>query len=242
MSKLIKIVHPQILKDIGIARASLKGDPRFDLIRRHRIYSHLEKVSSQHSVDMEKVPKGKAQKLAFENLNLAKDYLMGNCKRELSEEPLQVAAALINNYQSGKMRYRDITARTNGEEGPLVYPDPIKIPGEMYQFLQENTSLGTSVEKAVHSHFHITRIHPFEDGNGRLARLVQNCFLESSGLPAISIESFDRDFYLHLLRRATRSYQDNNGQLKPELLKFYDYIALKLRDSLLEIHAQLNRS
>lgn len=41
-------------------------------------------------------------------------------------------------------------------------------------------------EQGVHIHHRAVKIHPFEDGNGRWARLLANIWLKQNGLPIIS--------------------------------------------------------
>jgi len=52
--------------------------------------------------------------------------------------------------------------------------------------------------KAIHLaawvHAEIIRIHPFEDGNGRVSRLVMSCVLVSLGLRPIPVEATRREY------------------------------------------------
>ncbi|MCL2007363.1 MAG: Fic family protein [Treponema sp.] len=48
-------------------------------------------------------------------------------------------------------------------------------------------------------HYRYIRIHPFEDGNGRIARLMVNYILFRHGYPMIVIRTDDRDKYLETL-------------------------------------------
>ncbi|MCY4647069.1 MAG: Fic family protein [Gammaproteobacteria bacterium] len=52
------------------------------------------------------------------------------------------------------------------------------------------------------SHWSFLRIHPFDDGNGRTARLLTNYVLLRSGLPPMVIKSADRDRYIGALQNA----------------------------------------
>ncbi len=52
------------------------------------------------------------------------------------------------------------------------------------------------------SHWSFLRIHPFDDGNGRTARLLANYILLRSNLPPIVIKSEDRDYYIGSLQNA----------------------------------------
>ena len=57
--------------------------------------------------------------------------------------------------------------------------------------------------KAVLGHWLIGYIHPWADGNGRMARFVMNVLLASGGYPWTVIRVDDRDAYLASLERAS---------------------------------------
>jgi Fic family protein len=55
--------------------------------------------------------------------------------------------------------------------------------------------------------FMITEVHPFLDGNGRIARVMMNAELVKAGHTKIIIPTVYRDDYLGALRRLTRRQQ-----------------------------------
>lgn len=63
---------------------------------------------------------------------------------------------------------------------------------------------------AAWTHCEIMRIKPFEDGNGRLARLLMNYQLIYNGLPPIVIDIDDWDFY-----EEVQDAYDKRGDIKP---------------------------
>jgi len=50
-------------------------------------------------------------------------------------------------------------------------------------------------------HYRYIRIHPFEDGNGRIARLLTSFVLHRCGYPMIVIQTKDKDRYLSVLHQ-----------------------------------------
>ena len=68
--------------------------------------------------------------------------------------------------------------------------------------------------RAVLAHIYIAWVHPFGDGNGRTARLVEFGILTAAGVPAISAHLLSnhynatRDIYYRQLNRASRSGGD----------------------------------
>jgi Fic family protein len=84
------------------------------------------------------------------------------------------------------------------------YASPEETPAMMADLLawfrgeEENRKLNP-VEIAAIFHYRYIRIHPFEDGNGRIARLLVNYILLRNGYPMIVIPSSDRNRYLEVL-------------------------------------------
>jgi Fic family protein len=64
--------------------------------------------------------------------------------------------------------------------------------------------------RAVLGHWLFGYVHPFPDGNGRIARFVMNTLLAAGGFPWTVIRVEDRDAYLSALERASV-----DGDLRP---------------------------
>ena len=55
---------------------------------------------------------------------------------------------------------------------------------------------------AAEFHYRFIRIHPFDDGNGRMARLLMNLTLMAKGFPPVIIKENDKENYFGALRQA----------------------------------------
>ena len=60
----------------------------------------------------------------------------------------------------------------------------------------------TPVELAALFHYRYIRIHPFEDGNGRIARLMVNFSLARHGWPMIVVRNRKKQEYLEALHQS----------------------------------------
>ena len=83
-----------------------------------------------------------------------------------------------------------------------------------FEFLR---SLETPFQRAVFAKFLVAEVHPFADGNGRVARVMMNAELVAAGEERIVIPTAFRNNYLSALRALSR-----NGRPEP-LIRALDY-------------------
>ena len=91
-------------------------------------------------------------------------------------------------------RYGDRFDYASPEETPALMTDLVDWYNE-----EEQKGKLTPVELAALFHYRYIRIHPFEDGNGRIARLLVNYILARHGWPMIVVRSRDKSDYLDAL-------------------------------------------
>lgn len=100
-----------------------------------------------------------------------------------------------------KTRPNSVITQTGGR---FDYASPEETPSLMYDLIQwynEEEKAGnlSPVELAALFHYRYIRIHPFEDGNGRIARLIVNFILLRHNYPMIVVLSRKKKAYLNAL-------------------------------------------
>jgi len=102
--------------------------------------------------------------------------------------------------------------------------------------LEADKGILTPVELAALLHYRYIRIHPFEDGNGRIARLLVNFVLHRYGYPMIVIHSEDKSNYLNILHQcdveAGLTPSDGANATLNDILPFVNYLSSCLIRSL----------
>ncbi len=98
----------------------------------------------------------------------------------------------------------------NTDTGLLQFPEPLEIPALMRNFTQWLSTLNHTPDDAFEAHQRLVSLHPFNDGNGRTARLLMNLVLLRGGYPAIAIRPADRPAYIAALEtgRTDNNYQE----------------------------------
>lgn len=98
-------------------------------------------------------------------------------------------------------KYRSKNVRITG--AAKTPPDRSKIVNLMDERIEKIAESKThQVETAAYLHHRFVEIHPFIDGNGRVARLLTNLYLIARGYPPIVLKTEDRKKYYKFLRAA----------------------------------------
>lgn len=110
------------------------------------------------------------------------------------------------------------------------FASPEETPAEMdklIQWLRSEMEKGYAdalhpVALAALFHYKFIRVHPFDDGNGRLARILMNMLLMRAGYPPSVIKAVEKAAYYTALRKA-------DGD---DLDAFVEYVGIVLLDSM----------
>ena len=172
------------------------------------------------------------------NLQEAWDYLS---KYGASFTSLAVLGNLVEPEGHKYKNFRQVAVMI----GTVPPPSPETVPFKMRDlsdFLTTTTM--HPILRSVEAHLEIARIHPYEDGNGRTARLVQNFCLQERGYPAPIIKESERQLYFKLLRQALKDRSESKSSIeKPSDMEipFHEFVASKVLESARGMEEELKK-
>lgn len=159
-----------------------------------------------------------------EALEFTKD-LVKKKKKDLTEKDILSIHKLILSKIDDKNAglYRVVPVMIAGTN--VILPNPQEVPRLMKNFFTWLTVIQDEhpAKIAADAHFKFVSIHPFIDGNGRVARLLMNLLLTQEGYPPAFIKKEERRRYLNSLEQA---------QLGGRLDDFYNLISEAVERSL----------
>lgn len=143
----------------------------------------------------------------YEALEFLYDLVDKDKQHTFSETLIRQLQALVVKETDSKIagQYRKINVVITGSthNPPQAYEVPIQMK-KLIEWIRKNQRKLHSVELAALLHHKLVYIHPFEDGNGRSARLVMNLKLMQAGFPLVIILKNDRKKYYETLAKADK--------------------------------------
>lgn len=129
--------------------------------------------------------------------------------------------------------------------GIYMGPSPLLVQGFMTELVDwiRSSSTASSLVRSALLHLNVIAIHPFNDGNGRTARILAAMALMEHGIPAtelISIEAYirrHREEYVEVLRTTLGTGYDPDNHTATAWLDYYTRVSLDrldVRDRILE--------
>jgi Fic family protein len=135
----------------------------------------------------------------------------------------QLTKNILNKSKQGKMRVSNMFVITNDGKIEYVATTPDKVKSEMQRFytdlellIKANLSFEEALFYASMLHLVFVKIHPFDDGNGRTARLLEKWFLSQKlGSKAWFVQSEKNYYdnhqtYYNNIRRLGLDYEELN--------------------------------
>ena len=95
---------------------------------------------------------------------------------------------------------------TNNFAGQTSFVDLNLVKGTLIKGFEFYSALNNPFAKAAYIMFMISEVHPFLDGNGRIARVMMNAELVAANQSKIIIPNVFREDYILTLRRLTRQH------------------------------------
>lgn len=129
---------------------------------------------------------------------------------------------------AGKFREEGIEVAVVDSKGNIMHRGVpqrqiVNLLKELVEWYEENKSRYHPIVLAAVVHNQFENIHPFQDGNGRIGRLLLNNILLKHKLPPINIEMKNRGEYYSALRQ-----YENHGDIRPTIeLILKEYKELK---------------
>jgi Fic family protein len=99
-------------------------------------------------------------------------------------------------------RYADRGRFVLTDAGRHSFPSPAEVPARMGDFAHRLGSAPATPATAFAAHRELVDIHPFNDGNGRTARLLMNLVLIRGGYQPVVVRPEDRPAYIDALQQA----------------------------------------
>jgi Fic family protein len=165
---------------------------------------------------------------------------MSNVKSEIDEEFVEnlhkmIVEKILEPERSGVYRTTQVVVR-NSMTGEVTFTPPVAlaVPYQVKELIDFVNKSGVEdihpVLKSGVSHYELVRIHPFVDGNGRVARVLSTFILFQSGYDIRRFFSLEEYFDNDAARYYTslQSVEKNNGDLTAWLEYFTEGLAIEL--------------
>jgi Fic family protein len=166
--------------------------------------------------------------------------------RSLARSPAPLTEADIRNLHSLIVRrsnpeiagrYADQPRYVLTDAGRHAFPLPVEVPALIGDLAAWLRSAPDDPATAFGTHRRLVEIHPFNDGNGRTARLLMNLLLLRGGYPVVAVRPQDRPAYVAALQEA----QAGGGAENFERL-LYERLDATLDEYIAALNASLPKS
>ena len=231
----------KILTDIDRIVSRINTHPEYSACARCEEDHALREEAEKHSLEIELINEGRRLTLRerssfLSRLNGAYD-LLSECGKGLYTISRLGPIIEPSHNLSGGFRNEFVSF------GGFQAPAPEKIPYLIRNVLDDlDNSTSHPVVRAANSHLSLVEIHPFMDGNGRSARVLQNfCLQERSYPPAVIPTILLRD-YIDIMHRALDDrYALKSFSHAPSIAEqdFYDFIGHMVFESAMALESEL---
>ncbi len=163
------------------------------------------------------------------------DYILSVADKELSEDIIKHIHLILKSGTSDSRKewfaVGDYKKKPNVIGDMIETTHPSNVASDIKQLLKsyrENSNV--AFEDIIDFHYKFEKIHPFQDGNGRVGRLIMFKECLKYDIPPFIIEDISKDYY----RRGLKEYTSEKGYLietcraaqdtYKKLLQYFEYI------------------
>ena len=211
-------------------------------------YHSLREEAAKHSLDIEllsdeKKINRKERKTFLRRLDDAGIFLAqeGVSSKGISPYSLSKLGSIIEPDKNSSSGFRNVLVKFGDFYGTETEKIPFEVD-DLINFLK--FSKIHPVLRASQAHLELVRIHPYMDGNGRAARLLQNFCLQERDYPPSLILAGNRNEYLQILGQILKERLNGKTNLySPSETenKFYDFVAEGVLLSARELETELRK-
>ncbi len=227
---------------IGEFQKKVKGYPRIVIEKRERDFTirftyntnaiegnTVSLIETAAMLEKKVMPAGRSLREIHEifNTELALNFIR-TCKAGISKRLIlrihKMMMANIDDAEGGRIRNYPVAI----EGANWMPPSEKEVEGKFDEFLawySKSKRKLHPIELAAIAHLKFIEVHPFGDGNGRVARLMTNLVLMRNGYPPINIKVRDTIPYVKGLQ-----YAQNTQEFK----KLVDWFVQKLGEEYAE--------
>ncbi len=151
------------------------------------------------------------------------DYMLDIADKDLTEDIIKNFHKILKEGTADSRKewfmvgeYKKIA----NEAGNMKTSTPSQTPKDMIKLLEWYNSLKQiTIKEIIEFHYRFERIHPFQDGNGRVGRIIifKEC-LKNNIIPFIILDTYKLYYY-----RGLKEYKNEKGYLVDTCLNAQDY-------------------
>lgn len=196
------------------------------ILNRHKLHQRADVSIAHQAIDRCLTEEPKIRDVVgLGAARLLAEIFCADTSRQMTESDVRDLHSLILVGDSRRGKYKEYINSISGSDH--VPPTPADTPDQMSQLINwlATTELAPLWRAAV-THAWLTHIHPFHDGNGRIARLLSNLILIRAGIPPLIVRAeSDRGAYISALGDS-----DDGGDILPLARVFRDVLSRSVSD------------
>lgn len=244
------MAYRKIISKVDEVIGRVNTHPEYSACITREKYHALREGAKKHSLDIEleselrsdpRILTANERKFYLKTLDNADRFLSNNGVNHYTLSKLGHMISPRNHPYDGFRRIGGVLVHSSSDSFEVpdskdIYPRIMNLIG----FLRDSPF--HPIVRAANAHLEMVVVHPYEDGNKRSARLLQNFCLQERGYPPAVILVNERRNYLDRLWKVWRSRLDKKSSMhNPSFIEeeFYEFIASKVLDSAMQVEEEL---